>query len=184
MQTIKSIILGLLILFAAFLVGAILRTVWFYSIQKGQFERHYLYRDLYESKLGGKTPQETWNLYLDALSKGDIDTAVQYWVPEGRAAVSNHINELKKAGLLIEFSKNQEKQLRPLAIEGEKASPDKKSFSVVYKRDKKIDFIGAKGEVLEFLKQYWEQEKTTVVKTEETKVFVLNKYSERWLIKE
>mgnify|MGYP001562286652 CR=1 FL=1 len=28
---------------------------------------------------GGKTPEETWAMYLDALKKGDIELAIKYY---------------------------------------------------------------------------------------------------------
>src|SRR3989344_9151310 len=28
---------------------------------------------------GGKTPEETWAMYIDALKKGDIDLAIKYY---------------------------------------------------------------------------------------------------------
>ncbi len=32
-----------------------------------------------EDTYGGKTPEETWAMYIDALKKGDIDLAIKYY---------------------------------------------------------------------------------------------------------
>ncbi len=35
-----------------------------------------------EDTYGGKTPEETWGMFLDALKKGDVELASKYFVPE------------------------------------------------------------------------------------------------------
>lgn len=37
-----------------------------------------------EDTYGGKTPEETWGMFLDALKKGDVELASKYVVPEKR----------------------------------------------------------------------------------------------------
>lgn len=41
---------------------------------QGSLEEPYK-KDIY----GGKTPEETWVMYIDALKKGDIDLAIKYY---------------------------------------------------------------------------------------------------------
>jgi hypothetical protein len=79
------IILGGIGIFILFLIlGAVFRMMWFYLAQKEILEYTYIERPLREAKGGGKTPEETWIGYLNALEKGDIEGAVQYTWPEDR----------------------------------------------------------------------------------------------------
>ncbi len=184
METIKKLLLGLIIFSLAFFVGAFSRAFWFFTFQKGQFERRYLYRELAESKLGGKTPQETWNLYLDTLAKGDIDTAVQYWVPEKRKDIGKVLNDEKRAGVLGKRAKNIDKNLSQAIDKNKSIGQDEKIFSYEYIREKNIDFVGATDEYKKYLENYWAKQKTNSTKDTDEIIFKLNKYSKRWLIKE
>lgn len=184
MEIAKKLILGLIIFSATFFVGAFYRATWFFTFQKGQFERRYLYRDLAESKLGGQTPQETWNLYLDALAKGDIETAVQYWVPEKRSDINKILDAEKEAGVIEKRSKNINKNLSEVLSKDKIIEQDEKIFSYEYLREKNIDFIGATDEYKKYLENYWSEQKSNSVKDTDEIVFKLNKYTKRWLIKE
>ena len=50
-----------------------------------------------EDTYGGKTPKETWGMFLDALKKGDVELASKYFVVEKQAEwkkiFENTINE-------------------------------------------------------------------------------------------
>jgi hypothetical protein len=54
---------------------------------------------------GGKTPEETFNLFVDALKKEDVDLAVKYIVLdiERRQRYYDEFNEMKKNGKLKEY---------------------------------------------------------------------------------
>lgn len=60
---------------------------------------------------GGKTPEETWGMFLDALKRGDIELASKYYAV-GRAAAGNvpvdEIYKKKESGELDEWIKELE----------------------------------------------------------------------------
>lgn len=184
---IKNIFVGILI-FAFFLtLGGIFRYFWLFKHQKAIFEKKYIYKEWVESKLGGKTPQETWNLYLDALEKEDIDLAIQYFVPEGREGVKKVMIERKQAGVLQRYAKNHSRKLQEIKNPQKYLENNEKIFTHKYIEDKFVDFAdleAASKEYQESTKSYWEQQKSDLVETQDDVIFKLNKYSNKWLIKE
>ena len=62
---------------------------------------------------GGKTPQETLNLFIDALKKGDIDLASKYFVLKENGEVDEEwialLNKIKNDGNLERFAFDLEK---------------------------------------------------------------------------
>lgn len=54
-------------------------------------------------KYGGKTPEETFDLFLDALRKEDIDLASKYFVIPKRDNWEKSLEEYKKTKLLASF---------------------------------------------------------------------------------
>ncbi len=65
--------------------------------QKLQADLEKPYReDIY----GGKTPEETWGLFLDALKKGDIDLASKYFAVEKQGEMKNRFEESIKLNRL------------------------------------------------------------------------------------
>jgi hypothetical protein len=59
-----------------------------------------LYR---EDTYGGKTPQETFDMFRNALKAGDIELAAKYFVPELQASKLTYLNQVVKFGLMEEF---------------------------------------------------------------------------------
>lgn len=57
---------------------------------------------------GGKTPEETFNLFVDALKNEDVDLAVKYFVldPDRRARYWKQFNNLKQGGKLKEYAED------------------------------------------------------------------------------
>ena len=53
-----------------------------------------------EDTFGGKTPEETLALFIDALKKGDTDLAAKYVLPEDRELISKNLNQAKVLGTL------------------------------------------------------------------------------------
>ncbi len=53
---------------------------------------------------GGKTPEETWAMFLDALKKGDVELASKYFVVE------------KQGGWLVTLKKTQEADKIKIAL--------------------------------------------------------------------
>ena len=52
------------------------------------------------SDFGGKTPQETINLFIAALEKNDLILAVKYFIPENRGTESEDLTKLYEIRLL------------------------------------------------------------------------------------
>lgn len=54
---------------------------------------------------GGQTPEETYNLFVEALKNENVDLAVKYFVldPDRRARYWQEFDELKKQGKLKEY---------------------------------------------------------------------------------
>ncbi len=72
--------------------------------------------------IGGKTPQETLDLFIAAVEKGDYELASKYFVIEKQSEWKKNLNEAKNVGTLLETLKNSKNSV------GE-YSQDKKSFS-------------------------------------------------------
>jgi len=55
---------------------------------------------------GGKTPEETYNLFVDALKKQDVELAVKYFIldSERRARYQKEFNDKKQKGELEEYA--------------------------------------------------------------------------------
>ncbi len=53
-----------------------------------------------EDTYGGKTPEETWGLFLDALKKGDVELASKYFVVEKQKEVLGDLRESIKLNRL------------------------------------------------------------------------------------
>jgi len=49
---------------------------------------------------GGKTPEETWAMYIDALKKGDIELASKYAAVDKQREIFNKLQEAVKLGRL------------------------------------------------------------------------------------
>jgi len=66
-------------------------------------------QDDYENMLkadtyGGKTPEETMDLFIAALENGDIELASKYFVLEKQDQWKERLNDYKARGLLTDFS--------------------------------------------------------------------------------
>lgn len=67
-----------------------LRAKWEAQRLQNQWEKPYR-----EDKYGGKTPEETYDMFLDALRKGDTTLASKYFVIESQDEWVDTLNELK-----------------------------------------------------------------------------------------
>ncbi len=81
---------------------------WQKSVEKFQSALEKPYR---EDVYGGKTPEETWAMFLDALKKGDVELASKYFVVDKQEEMKEKFVksiELDKMDRAIEtFSKNK-----------------------------------------------------------------------------
>lgn len=57
------------------------------------------------SDVGGKTPQETLNLFIKTLEKNDLISAIKYFIPENREIESEDLEKLYKANILGDLIK-------------------------------------------------------------------------------
>ncbi len=88
-----------LILSLVFLIGLFAGVFFRILIFKEQiylFEKNVIEKDIAQTKLGGNTPEETWNMFLDALSNKNIDLAVQYIILSERERYKKYFEELIK----------------------------------------------------------------------------------------
>lgn len=61
-----------------------------------------LRRQYEEDTYGGDTPEETLQLFIDALKKGDIELASKYFVIEDQEKQKEYFDGLKRAGKLAD----------------------------------------------------------------------------------
>jgi len=59
-----------------------------------------------EDTYGGKTPEETLALFIDALKKGDIDLAVKYVLIEKQDDMKNDLNDAKNSNRVEKVIQN------------------------------------------------------------------------------
>jgi len=90
----------------ALAVIALVIVVWigssFYSAWQGyQWQKQTdafqesLKRPYKEDTYGGKTPEETWTMFLDALKKGDVELASKYFVVEKQSEEKKFLSSEK-----------------------------------------------------------------------------------------
>ena len=67
-----------------------------------QYEQEILEKRMADT-YGGKTPQETLQLYIDAVEKGDYELASKYFVEEKREKWARELVSIKEAGKISLF---------------------------------------------------------------------------------
>ena len=95
--------------FLAIMIAGFFALVWANTYHNGESEQKsaekYL-KDLEQAykndTYGGTTPEETLQLFIDALKKGDIDLAVKYFLPDNREEIKLDLIDAKKANKLTE----------------------------------------------------------------------------------
>lgn len=68
-----------------------------------------LERPYREDVYGGKTPEETWNMFLDALKKGDIDLASKYFAVGKQGEYRDILEKSQEDNELNQWIKEMEK---------------------------------------------------------------------------
>src|SRR3989344_5401807 len=107
----KKVILAVLILVAVVLliwIGSAAYSSWQgYQWQKETDAFQESLRKPYkEDTYGGKTPEETWTMFLDALKKGDVELASKYFVVEKQEDWLKTLQNTKEAEKLDTVIKN------------------------------------------------------------------------------
>jgi hypothetical protein len=90
------------LLFAVYFFGYRYYASWKIGRDYQKFEQGIL--DYFRSDTyGGKTPQETYQMFISALQKGDLDSASQYFYWEKQAEEKERLEKLKAEGKLEEY---------------------------------------------------------------------------------
>lgn len=101
-----TILLGLIILAA---LGWLIYVYVYPQYQFWQFKQSYdkmmqVYTDMLKNDTyGGQTPEETYNLYIAALQRGDTEAASKYFYWEKQVAQKEKLDELKAKGELAKY---------------------------------------------------------------------------------
>jgi hypothetical protein len=117
-----------------------LRAKWEAYRLQAQWEKPYR-----EDTYGGKTPEETYDMFLAALSKGDTTLASKYFVIEKQDNWDKTLGEYKNNSLLASFTKELE-DTRKIWKKSEKSTENLVSFTYIntVSKDKTVDFEGQK----------------------------------------
>jgi len=105
----KFVLWFLAIILTLFIVYPILRTLYNDYVAKRGFDAYFSAEQDYlnalkNDKYGGKTPEETYFMYLDALKKSDIALASKYYIgAEGPGRAYKWLARLQSEGWLEEY---------------------------------------------------------------------------------
>ncbi len=107
----KLIILGIIILGLMALYFLIPQIYFFYNYYYPSWKIGRAYKEfekgfldyLRKDTFGGKTPEETYNLYLDALKKGDLELASKYYWWERQVKEKERLEKLAEEGKLQDY---------------------------------------------------------------------------------
>ncbi len=101
------IVVFILAILAGFVIwGMLSGGSWFREWQAKRFAITIQNRlkDIYsKDKYGGKTPEETYSLFISALEKGDINLASKYFVLERQSSWVKILQDYKNRSLLSNF---------------------------------------------------------------------------------
>ena len=100
-----GIVIGILVLYVAGLWGW-RKYEWNQSIKRGEIAEENLkklMREDYEQAMadtyGGKTPQETLQMYIDAVEKGDYELASKYFIGDKQEKELNSLQNSKRENI-------------------------------------------------------------------------------------
>ena len=126
------------IILAALILSVIGWQYWQYihSTYYQQMKAVKMIEKLYaDDTMGGKTPEETLALFLDAVKKEDFDLASQYAIYGGREDLKKWLTGIKENGQMEEFIKVYSQAIK------EKGAGTDIQFSV-YENGKEVSNIG------------------------------------------
>ena len=96
----KFFIRGLLIIAIGF--GAVYAIQFWRQRTNPEYQVLQYFKDLErqyrEDPYGGSTPEETLQLFIDALKKGDIELAAKYFIIDGQKERREYLEKVKRAG--------------------------------------------------------------------------------------
>lgn len=99
-----------------------------------------LERPYREDKYGGKTPEETFDLFLEALRKGDIELASKYFELENQEEWIEKLSQYKKDNSLSNFLKELERERREWQFIKNDGETAEYSYTVVVEEATKTKF--------------------------------------------
>lgn len=108
-EKIFKILKKAIICFSALYLGVVLGYNLFYWQHQRKAEniqkkiKEILTKPYLEDTYGGKTPQETFDMFLEALEKGDIELASNYFVLDRREKLKKELEEIVEKGYLDEL---------------------------------------------------------------------------------
>ena len=132
------------------LILAVLAVVWVFTnglpgYKSWQIKRAYekLNEPYYNDTYGGKTPEETYDMFIDALKKGDVELASKYFVVGKQDDWLKTLQEYEKEGILISFAEELE-NTKKIWKRSEKSSETTVSFTyqALIKEDGTATFEG------------------------------------------
>jgi len=88
------------------LILAVLAVVWLIpSYKSWQYQRAYdkVEEPYYTDTYGGATPEETYDLFIDALKAGDVELASKYFVLYKQDDWAKTLDKYKESGFLPNF---------------------------------------------------------------------------------
>ena len=116
------------------------RANWEAKRLQAQWEKPYR-----EDKYGGKTPEETYDMFLDALRKGDTTLASKYFEIEDKEGWKKTFEEYKNQNILINFVKEVE-TIKSKWQASQQSDLDLKEYTYTFELEqgKQVDFNGEK----------------------------------------
>ena len=143
----KFVLSFLAIIVALFIVYPILRTLYNDYFAKSGFDAYFSAEQDYlnalkNDKYGGKTPEETYFMYLDALKKGDISLASKYYIGvEGPERAYKWLMRLQSEGWLEEYVSELPSDWSKMKDASEEIYWMKDSKKFVFNYTQKKDYI-------------------------------------------
>jgi hypothetical protein len=188
----KFFILGLAF-FIGLISGGFFRLWIFSHTQVYLFEKNFIEKHIAQTKLGGKTPEETWTMFVSELEKGNIDNAIQFIISNEQKNYKFYFEKLKKNGKFEELIKRiKNKKIIQLP---KKIGMEEDEVLYTYLTEEEIKKEGEKLIEKQYFKDTLKIGKKLRVPEEEifqdfllyeipTITFKYNKYTGKWIIKE
>ena len=186
-----------LILGSAFLIGLISGGFFrFWIFAKWQvylFEKNIMEKHIAQTKLGGRTPEETWKMFISELEKGNIDNAVQYIISNEQENFKKYFEKLNKDGKFEELIRKIKN--RNIIQLPKKVGMQEDELLYTYLNEEEIKKEGEKLMNRQYFKDALKIGKELKIPEEEifqnllwdeipTITFKYNKYTGKWIIKE
>ena len=118
-----------------------LRANWEAQRLQAQWEKPYR-----EDTYGGKTPEETYDMFLDALRKGDTTLASKYFVVDEQEKWLKTLDQYSNQNLLVNFVKELE-NTRKTWVKKDHGDTVDFQYKVLVQKDTTADFEGGKIKV-------------------------------------